>query len=101
MQAQNRRHLAAIAYSEVARPRGFEPPTSAFGGLRCIRESPYLSRHSSQKDAERNENTTRLRGHSADACRCSLPPVADNRDDDAHTRAPESGCRWRGNRLLA
>src|SRR5258708_6199337 len=32
LKTQDRRHSAPIAYSEVARPRGFEPLIFAFGG---------------------------------------------------------------------
>jgi len=74
----------------LARPARFELTTSAFGELCFIRLNPIFRGFADQFDTERNENITRLRGHSADAGQCCRQPPAGNRGGDGRRRAPVS-----------
>jgi len=59
----------------MARPARFELTTSAFGGLWFVCRGRYVCGSLIHDGAERSDNITRLRGHSADAYRCCTCPL--------------------------
>src|SRR5215813_7120797 len=66
----------SLSTTLLARPTRFELVTSAFGELCIIAVNLIFCRFSAQFYAERNENITPLRGHSADDGQCSRQPRA-------------------------
>jgi hypothetical protein len=74
-----------LAKQELARPRGFEPLTFAFGELGINALCSYFGGFTVSKRVEHNENLRRLRGHYADVARYSQRLAVDSLDDDGRT----------------
>jgi hypothetical protein len=90
----------------MARPARFELTTSVFGGLWFACRGSYFAVLLMRDGMERNENITRLRGHSADASRCCTGPFSGQGGHAARRSSDCLGRKWtalghRGRRAVA